>query len=125
MKINSAHNCDDESYGYSMGNPICIKFKQVCSDSIIYAYVNRLSSYNEIVNEDNIEYSHIIPIDSLKSCQVIRINDVIVDKTNKRSRVLRECTIKSDTKTIILYFDTKKSNGKLKVPKGLIYSRLC
>jgi len=137
LKINSAKDCKDESYGFSMNNPICIKYKNVSSDSIINVYVNKLWNNNQSINDKNIinirqKGDSIIQESADKkywnmiSYHVIKIRTILITLENKKNKLLRECTIKSDNdkQTIVLYFNTNKSDRKLKVPFGFFFSRL-
>lgn len=124
LKLNSARIAEVDSYGYSKDNPICISYYHMKSDSIIYTYVKRLSTYNKQFSESDKVFMA-IPLDSLKECVVIKISDTVINKSLKRKRVLKECTIKSGNQLFLLYFDTKRSGKEVKIPKGLFFSRLC
>ena len=140
LKINGARYCEDASYGYSMDSPICIRYKKVNSDSLINAYVNRLWNNDRSIADKNIinirpkriKSDSVIPKSNNKkgwnmiSYHVIKIRNLSICHANKKNKILKECTIMSDDEkqSIVLYFDTNKSDRKLKVPIGFLYSQL-
>jgi hypothetical protein len=114
IELNKAISSDDITYGYSIDNPIIVKFKGVSSDSLIHVYVSRLA------RNGNMTSYHIIKINEIK-------NDTSDLHSKRIKHTIKECILVSKDKkeTIILYFNTNKKSRNLKIPKGFFYERLC
>lgn len=122
VKLNRASYTNDSTYGYSINNPICIKYKNLNSESLIRAYVHNLNK-GEIV--DSKPY-----LQTLMNWNVVSIVETIENNPGRKSlakkTTIQECLIQSDDKKFNtkLYFNTNK-NKPLKIPVGFSYARLC
>ena len=112
LELLKAKSSTDESYGYTIENPIGVKYKDVNSDTVIIYFVKNL-----------------IDIDRYNSFsgpyKIIDLKE-LSPKNGSLDKIIKECTIRTSdgAKTIKLYFDPDKSIKELKVPRGFFYTRL-
>jgi len=111
LYLQKATQTKNESYGYSIDNPIRLKYSEKYhNNKIIESYVSRLSTYN--LSSFNINSVELIPKDSAldkkKNNLFYKVNIESLDNSTRRT----------------LYFHLNRSNSKIYVPYDLGFGYL-
>jgi hypothetical protein len=135
MYLQSAKSTDDLTYGFSISNPIMLKYsKSFGNEKIIEEYIGRLcanikvksstSSCTERTSSFTILERETIASHKSDAKQVEK--EMINGNSTKRLVSLERYKITSENgeKTYTLYFKLVKNKRKLYIPSGFMYSRL-
>ena len=118
MYLQSAKSTDDDTYGYSISNPIILKdSKSFGNKKIIEEYISRLGTSPgpgsfTIIERETIAILQSNSVDSLERIKIV---------SDTETKTLNITRIHSYT----LYFKLVKHKQKFYVPTGFMYASLC
>jgi len=135
MYLQSAKYTNDDSYGYSISNPIILKYsKSFGNKKIIEEYISRL--FINLIKKDftsgATEYTSMLIITERETINIQKSDakqvdkEIINDKSSRSVDSLERYKITSENgeKTFTLYFKLVKNKRRLYIPCGFGYGRL-